>query len=624
MINQPTRYYGEVNIPKTEPTYWSEKEDDYGKEQNLILGLPQQIIAYATVDGNMATPQYNTPVTGTELTDGKYATEATYTGKGWFRFTRGMARSIIYDLKHICAVSGYSVGFLKENSTAVGLPAAVTFSATENGVDWQEIHQATEIYSEKESDIVRISGKFSSIFRARFIKITFTIYSHVYIDEIEIYGIKKVGDAKSIVPDKEVIISYPNKYATPAEFNNTHDVLLSYICHPKIKPITKEIYLPHVAYIENGQIKDTLFDSYMFLPYVAYLYEGHQKKALKKEDWQYYMDVQYIEGGNMDALEAAVGETKATLGKPDYKVSVFLSILYPVVKQKEFGEVDGKMLDFSKFEDRKTAIKWLIDEQIRVFNQKGYKNIYIQGFYWFTEEIDYSDYSLLNLIKFTTEYVRSLGFITSWIPYFQASGYNEWAKLGFDLACYQPNFAFNYTIPDQRLFDAADAAKLLGMCIELEIGGSKAEDVDRLKKYYAVGALTGYMTDALHMYYQGGIPDAIYKTYNSEDKYINSLYKDTYKFIKGKFNPSTPAAVSKSYDCTVSGSVNDVITVICENVVKNFIITTAPKSGEVTIDKNGNFIYTPESGFTGEDSFEVSVDYGYDASVPAKFIVKIK
>ena len=631
MVNQPSKYYGEVNIPViNEPSYWSESDADYTKVQNLLAGLPQQIIAFAALDGNMATSQYNTPANVNTLTDGVYATNPRYSGSGWFRFTRGLARSIIFDLGNTSAVSGYSFGFLKDDQSAVRLPASVTVAASENGVDWQEIHQVTSITSQKENDIVRVSGSFKGSYRARYIKITFPITSHVYVDELEITGTKRADGAKAIVPDPVQEVTYPNKYAAPEDFNNIHDVLLSYICHPdaeKYPPITKEIYMPHVAYIVDGEIKDTLFDSFMFLPYVHFLYDysnGASKKPLKKEDWQYYMDVQYTKDGNMDALEAAVAETKAALGKADYKVGVFLSLLYPVTTQTAFGEIGGKNLDFSKVQDRKTAIKWLIDEQIRVFEQKGYEHLYIEGLYWFTEEINYADEQLLDILKFTTDYVRSLGYITSWIPYYQASGYSEWASLGFDLVCYQPNFAFNFSIPDQRLFDAAEAAKLLGMCIELEIGGTSAAHIDRMKKYYAVGALTGYMTEAIHMYYQGGIPGSIYAAYNSEDKYINSLYEDTYKFIKGIFNPATPAAQGMSLDCAVSGSVSGSASVEADNMVKGYVITASPKYGSVQLNLDGSFTYTPIKGITAEDYFEISVDYGYGMSEPARINVSIK
>ncbi|PKM63408.1 MAG: hypothetical protein CVU97_00265 [Firmicutes bacterium HGW-Firmicutes-21] len=625
LINKPTKYYDEVVIPEiTEPTYWSQSDSDYNTEKNLLAGLTQQIAAYATLDGDLATAQKNTPASAAALTDGRYATVAKYDAAGWFRFTRGLQRDIYYDLGNTSAVSGYSVGFLKEDSSGVKLPPEVKISASENGTDWQEIHKITNLTSAKESDIVRVAGKFARSYRARYIKISFAVTSHVYADEFQITGTKKVGNAKEIIPDIIEEIVYPNKYASPEDFNGIQDVLLSYICHPSIAPITKEIYLPHVAYIENGVIKDTLFDSYMFLPYVAYLYDGGTKKPLKKEDWQYYMDVQFTKDRNMDALDAAVKETKDALGKSDYKVGVFLSILYPVSEVTSFGEIGGKNLNFSKVEDRKTAIKWLIDEQIRVFDEKGYKNLYIEGFYWFTEEINYSDSQLLELISYTTEYVRSLGYITSWIPYYQASGYNEWAKLGFDLACYQPNFAFNFNIPDQRLFDAAEAAKLLGMCIELEIGGTSTEHVDRMKKYYAVGALTGYMTDAVHMYYQGGVPGSIYTAYNSTDKYINSLYEDTYKFIKGTFNPSTPAAESVTLDCTVSEKLTGSIAVESANMVKIYKIVTSPKYGTIQMNLDGSFVYTPTKGITGQDYFEVVTDYGYDTSEVVRITINIK
>lgn len=625
MIDQPSNYYGEEKIKEvTEPTYWSDSESDYNEDVNLLKGLTPKFFAMDAISGELATEQYNTLSKNSTLTDGLYSTRSTYADGRWTRFTRGLARDIVFDLKNTSAVSGYTLGFLKEDETGVRLPNYVSISASEDGVGWQEIAYITGFVSEKEKDIIRKSGSFKDTYRARYIKISFPIFSHIYADEFEINGRKNASGAKKIVPSEKSEDNLPGKYAAPEDFNNINDVLLSYICHPDIAPISKEIYLPHVAYIEDGKIKDTLFDSYMFLPYVAYLYENGKKRPLKKEDWQHYIDVQYTNDGNMDALEAAVEETKSALDLKDYKVGVFLSILYPVTTQTNFGEINGKNLDFSKTEDRKAAIKWIIDEQERIFKEKGYENLYIEGFYWFTEEVDYSDEGLMDMLSFTTDYVRELGYITTWIPYYQASGYNEWQKFGFDLACYQPNYAFNKAIPDQRLFDAAKAAKMLGMCIELEIGGSSDSDVDRLKKYFAVGAATGYMTEAIHMYYQGGVPGSIYNAYKSNDGYIHSLYKDTYKFIKGKFSNDAPGIEDRALECAVSDKVSGTLTVESDNYVKGFVLATSPKYGTVQLNPDGSFIYTPFTGITGEDFFEVSVNYGYDVSEPSKFTVNIK
>ena len=46
------------------------------------------------------------------------------------------------------------------------------------------------------------------------------------------------------------------------------------------------------------------------------------------------------------------------------------------------------------------------------------------------------------------------------------------------------------------------------------------------------------MKDAAHMYYQGGVPDVYYSAYKSEDPDLHSVYTDTYRFIKGTFDPN--------------------------------------------------------------------------------------
>ncbi|MDD4164644.1 MAG: DUF4855 domain-containing protein [Eubacteriales bacterium] len=621
----PDSYYGDIDIPViSESEYWSESDEDYNTPKNLLSGLTQQIYTLSALDGEHAKENYNTSVNSKILTDGIISKNATYSASQWFRFTRGIGREIYYDLGKTSAVSGYSFGFLKEKATGVYLPVSVIVSASENGKDWQTLKEIKSITASKDSDIVRVSGTFGGNYRARYIKIYIPVATHVYVDEIEITGTKKVGNAKTIIPDEEKQTDFPNKYAAPEDYNGTRDVLLSYICHPNVAPITKEIYLPHTAYIEDGVIKDTLFDSFMFLPYTAFLYEGSALRTLKKDDWQLYINTQFTEGKNMDALNEAVGETKAALGKDDYKASVFLSIFMPVSSQTSFGEINGRNLDFTKLADRKAAVKWLIDEQLRIFNSRGYENLYIQGFYWFIEGIDYSDSQIIELIDYTTDYVRSLGYITSWIPYYQASGYNEWDKLGFDLACYQPNFAFNFEVPDRRLYDAAASAKLLGMCIELEIGGVATGHVDRLKKYYAAGAETGFMTDAVHMYYQGGVPGSIYEAYKSNNAYLHSLYKDTYNFMKGKFNPSKPAAESTSVSCSSEEKANGKVSVVSDNMIKGFTLGISPKYGTVQLNSDGSFVYTPLYGIKGEDYFEISVDYGYGTSEPARITVNIE
>ena len=527
-------YYGDSALDLNAKPFF--ETDD--QKRNLLSGLPQKIACFEKLSDDDKTDWFNCKPDCASLTDGIYATSPQCGDSAFFRFTRGGARSVIYDLGCLCAVDGAKVGVLKENATAVKAPARICVQLSENGTDWQTVGEITNLVSDKESDIIRKEIALDKAYKARFAKFTFPVTVHVFIDQFELFGTRNGANACEIVADSPDSSDYPDVYCTEKQLG-AKDVLLAYFCLEGKDPISKEIFLPHVAYIDKGEIKDTLFDSYLFLPYVAFLYDRYDKRPLTKKDWQFYIDQQYLEGFNMDALDAAAAEVGEKLGIKDYKVSVFLSIFYPVTKVKDFGIVDGKNLDLSLLEDRKAALKWFIDEQLKGFYAKKYEHITLNGFYWFTEEINYGDLQLLELLRYTTDYVREKNLITTWIPYFHATGYDDWRHLGFDMACYQPNYAFNQAIPDVRLFDAAKTAKLLGMCIELESGGTENWNVERIKKYYAAGALTGYMKEAAHMYYQGGVPGDFYAAYKSDEEYLHSVYDDTYKFIKGTFDPNT-------------------------------------------------------------------------------------
>lgn len=525
-------YYGDFSVDKSEPV-------DYpisSKRVNLISGKKQKIKNYEIIEKIHRTEWFNTPAESGRLTDGKYATVADCNDEAFFHFTAGSARAVMYDLGAVCAVDGASVGLLRQDSTGVGTPPRISVFLSENGDDWQKVGEFTSIYADKPDAIIRKNIDFGKKYKARYAKFCFTVTTHIWIDQFELFGCTDIAGALDIVGEDENENDFPDQYAS-TEALGAKDVLLAYFCHENKSPITKDIFLPHVAYMQDGEIKDTLFDGFLFLPYVAFLYDKYTKRPLKKDKWQYYIDTQYVKDGNMDALDQAAAEVGEKLGMPDYKVKVYLSILYPVTEVREFGEVDGKNLDFSKLEDRKAGLKWLIDEQYKRFVEKNYKHLELKGYYWFTEEINYADSQLLELLHYTTDYVRDMGLITTWIPYFHASGYNDWQNLGFDVVCYQPNYAFHKEVPDSRLFNAAATAKLHGMCIELEVGGTQPWNIERIKKYYVAGAVTGYMKDAAHMYYQGGVPDVYYSAYKSDDPYLHSVYDDTYRFIKGTIKP---------------------------------------------------------------------------------------
>ena len=624
-------YYGDTNIPEiTEPEYWDPSESDYAQERNLIAGLPQQIEQFAPFSAEVATTFYNSKEDAAMLTDGKFAGQAAYSDPAYFRFTGGLGRTILYDLGRESAVSSFAGSFLYELSTAVGLPRRLLIKASQNGVDWQTIHVTEAFKTSETAARVEVAEAFAQTYRARYIKFVFPVNTHVYCDELAVYGTKRIpDDAADLVADEAEDTIYPDKYITPDDFLGVNNMLLSYNHDPASASggkTTAEEYMPFVGYYDRGgKLADTFFDSFLFLPYGAYVNEENGDFTA----WNAYVDNVFAEDANVNALSEAAERVSEGLGR-DVRVSVFFSILYTWPDKTSFGDVDGDGVieDFSKVEDRKKAIKWMIDEQLARFEAGGYDNLDLLGFYWYEEQVTYTDPHELELIRYASDYVHSLGYKLMWIPWYCAPGYTDWKELGFDMACMQPNYAFSGQATVERLYDNAETTRRLGMCVEIEIGQYDAQaDILRYKEYLAVGAETGYM-DAVKCYYQAGMPGAFYAAWKSADPFVNSVYHDTYLFAKGKYDSSEAAggAIADPSDLeldTTSGrGVTGSLNVETESDYR-VRIETSPKYGTVRLESNGTVTYTPLSGFAGTDTFTVYLEFLGGDSKTATVTVRV-
>ena len=623
-------YYGDTNIPEiTEPEYWDPSESDYAQERNLIAGLPQQIEQLASFSAEVATTFYNSKEDAAMLTDGKFAGQAAYSDPAYFRFTGGLGRTILYDLGRESAVSSFAGSFLYELSTAVGLPRRLLIKASQNGVDWQTIHVTEAFKTSETAARVEVAEAFAQTYRARYIKFVFPVNTHVYCDELAVYGTKRIpDDAADLVADAVEVAVYPDKYITPDDFLGVNNMLLSYNHDPASASggkTTAEEYMPFVGYYDRGgKLADTFFDSFLFLPYGAYVNEENGDFTA----WNAYVDNVFAEDANVNALSEAAERVSEGLGR-DVRVSVFFSILYTWPDKTSFGDVDGDGVieDFSKAEDRKKAIKWIIDEQLSRFEAGGYDNLDLLGFYWYEEQVTYTDPHELELIRYASDYVHSLGYKLMWIPWYCAPGYTDWKELGFDMACMQPNYAFSGQATVERLYDNAETTRRLGMCVEIEIGQYDAQaDILRYKEYLAVGAETGYM-DAVKCYYQAGMPGAFYAAWKSADPFVNSVYHDTYLFAKGKYDSSKTAggAIADPSDLELDTSsgrgVTGSLNVETESDYR-VRIETSPKYGTLRFG-GGTVTYTPLAGFAGTDTFTVYLEYIHGDSKTATVTVRV-
>lgn len=305
-----------------------------------------------------------------------------------------------------------------------------------------------------------------------------------------------------------------------------------------------EDLLPYVGYYDrNSELKDYFFDSYLFLPCVSFGPSGGSMVGSFAEpsnllDWTSYVNDTFKDGYNVDALNTAFGQVKKELGDTsDRKAGVFFTILYPVNTQEDFGNINGKNLDFTNVEDRKTAIKWIIDEQIALYTEGNYENLDMVGFYWFEEYLYKYDYTEedIELFNFTADYLHSLGLKFIWIPWYMAYGADRWEELGFDVACMQPNL-FWMSDPDYERVEASiEFSEKHGLCMEMEVDPLAFYSEEHLKRYFIYledGMNFGAM-DSIKMYYQEKNPATFYQACYSNEFSRRIIYELTYKYAKG-------------------------------------------------------------------------------------------
>lgn len=589
-------YYGDAELPEvTTPVYWPKNSPGYNTRINLIAGKTPLVKSGLMITDNIATEYYNSLEALPLLTDGKYATKATYSDPALVHFTRGRNRSLYFDLGYTSAVSGAKFSFLQEDSTAVNLPEALYIALSDDGIGWQTVYQTRDLAVSRTNSYCRMEVKFDRIYAARFVQIIFNVSVHVFCDELQVYGTKAIPSNAATVVPQENVVPGDRGYIMPEDFLGVHNVLLSYHCqgssvHPESGLITQAEYRPYVGYYDtDGRLVDTFFDGFLYLPYTAFNYDDYARTL---EGWKYYLDDIYYSNRNMDALNKEVGRVAKELSLEDYRCTVFTSVLYPWETLSDrktintFGDLDGdgKYDSFGSLENRKKAVRWMMDQEYSRFLAGGYENLTFGGFYWFEENLAVYNAAEKELVRYAADYAHSLGVKLFWIPYYCASGYNRWDDFGLDLACMQPNYMFGNRNAPEVLKTTADLTRELGMCVEIEISNVYDDgDLSRYREYLEAGAEYGFMY-AVKMYYQNGVPGAFYYAWASGDPRRREVYEMTYLYAKERFGTAltvTPGDVDED------GRVTDADVTLLMEALAGMRTLTGAAFGAADLNNNG-------------------------------------
>ena len=608
-------YYENEPLPEvSENLYWDKTEADYDKSVNLVSKKPYRIMSEFYIDPPQQTNYYNTPTSSPLLTDGRTAGTISYDDPMYFHFSRAVNRTIIFDLEKISGVSGITIGYLYNSGPGIYPSTSVIVKGSLDGKEWGELASGNPTDGAKDSKRIEFKLDFDKT-AVRFVAIKLAVASHVWVDEVQVFGTLNASDAKAL-EIKEEDSAVGGTFLSPDALGGSENLMLMYTFkneNPDTGLNTVEELLPYVAYLDKqGNIKDSFFDSFLFLPCSTVTPSGghlyYDKSAPSTmSDWLAYEDDLFAKDHNINALQTAVEMMDEALGT-DTTMPVYFSIFSTIYQDKGFGDVDGDGVneDFTNVEDRKKALKWWIDHQAARLEEGNYSKLRLDGFYWYHEAMEFSDPHELELVRFVADYVHSLGYYFIWIPYHLATGYAEWKSYGFDAAVMQPNYMFHDDLTEDRLYYNAQYSQSLGLGVEIEADWGVGSDLGKLEKYRAylrVGVETGYM-NSIKMYYQDGGPGVLYKCCFATDPAFRSAYDDTYKYAKGTLKLGLPELEQTTFE----GKAGQNLTIRLRSegtLVTNGGIAADPLYGSVKEGANGAFVYYPPEGFVGTDTFTV-------------------
>jgi len=620
--------YPDIVLPTiTKEEFWNSSKADYSKNINLIKDLSPQIISAVPMPSSES--EYNSVITQKMLTDGILASNTGIHNGQFFKFHAGSHRDVIFDLTKTSTITGFTARFVRQTDWAVTLPPNIYYYLSDDGINWYQV--GISVFPTSEAvEVVEVELNLNTVCKARFIRFSFDVGTWAGCDELQVFGTKKVASGTKALSSLSIepVEFLSGEYITPDEsiLGGVKDLMLSYHCNyadeksnPESGYMSIEQYMPYVAYIDgDGKILDVMFDGYLYLPTSAALPSGgYAHKDTIKSDWEYVLNNMFRENYNIDALDQAAQKVKDELKlNSDYKYKVYIALLYPT-EDITFGDFngDGTSEKFSDVETRVAALEWYVNTFLDRFESGSYENLEFAGFYWHHEAMNSSD-NEMELINGVADMVHSYDYQLFWIPYYLSNGYNQYKEYGFDFACMQPNYAFNESVQLSNIEYCAVITKLYNMCFEMEIDPKALYNYTFYKRwmeYLKGGVYYGYI-DAIHMYYQGGMPGAFYTAALSDDRLVRLVYDYTYDFIKGTLKLKPDSVAELSFTAKKDEVLTDTLSSGKNVEITKYRIFESPKNGTITINADGSFMYYPNKGFTGTDTFSYAYSEQLDYS----------
>jgi hypothetical protein len=279
------------------------------------------------------------------------------------------------------------------------------------------------------------------------------------------------------VPNQRVpatVAAPPTTRSSALQTNPITDLVLIYDGGEARQPWTVERFKPYVYRNTNGKF-EWLYDGFLFLDRFsktgARFSPISNRHDANKADWQSLIDNYFAPDQSIAALDQLLDQLAAQGHTPIRRRKIVIALPTPITGStpghfeisSEWGNVNGKKLDFHKSEDRLAAAQWYVKQVLKRWNEKHYRHVELAGFYWLFERAWTTDDTLD-----ISRYIHAKGSTLYWIPSWP-QGRTNWQQYGFDFVYQQPNYFFHRKpTPPDRLEQACTFAEKCGTSMEME------------------------------------------------------------------------------------------------------------------------------------------------------------
>ena len=139
---------------------------------------------------------------------------------------------------------------------------------------------------------------------------------------------------------------------------------------------TDEELQAYVSWTDKQGKEHWLFDTFLFLETTdgngRYFESGFDSVGdgsigARKEDWQKVMDDYFDENGPIARLDKVISKTAGRIGSPKYKRRLVIFVPAAFYRQQNWGELNGKNMNFTLSQDRIDASTYFRIETLMLF-----------------------------------------------------------------------------------------------------------------------------------------------------------------------------------------------------------------------------------------------------------------